>query len=684
MPNFLYFVMGRITPAAYMRRIFIFLWVGLICGHVQGQSPVVDSLTRALGAATSVREQGRLHMLLARELMNIDTVKAQEHLAAGLADATQTADPMGLGMHALYLGYMVCDHGKYEEGISLFSKAEAELDKFILAKSATEKEQQEALSYRIDAELSRGNVLLELYRYDEAIRSFWSLLQELDSTDAAGKSSLQAAAYQSMALAYFHLSQYQQASRYYLQSYSFAVASGDESLQARTDIYIGMCYRLTGQIDSATYYLKRAAPVVNRLPDMNLKLQFFARSAEVFRSGKHYDSAVLYYDRAIQFARNTDNTYMQATFTNARAKTFLEWGKTREARESGLAALALASSINKQREILNIQELLHKVEAAAGNYKEAYKYLSAYNAGMDSLHTTEMDEKMQELDAQYQTRLKEEQISRLEKEKSLQALSIKQKNTLNAVLGGTMGSVALIFVLSYRSYRQRQRFQQRRIQELETERKLQATEAVLKGEEQERARLARDLHDGLSGMLSGVKYTLQDMKGNTIMTEENQQAFERSMDMLDNSIREMRRVAHNMMPEVLVRYGLDAALKDYTSEINRSGIIRVIYQSMGVDGTSPDQSTALAVYRIVQELLNNVIKHAGASEALVQLFAEDGKLVVNVEDNGKGFDTSLSEEKGGMGWRNIRSRVELLNGHVDVQSVPGKGTSVNVELNPGT
>src|SRR5690606_27866188 len=125
----------------------------------------------------------------------------------------------------------------------------------------------------------------------------------------------------------------------------------------------------------------------------------------------------------------------------------------------------------------------------------------------------------------------------------------------------------------------------------------------------------------------------------------------------------------------------DAALRDYVAEINHAGLLKVVYQSMGIDQKEIEHSTGLTIYRIVQELLNNVIKHAQASEALVQLLVENDKLIVNVEDNGQGFDTRLSEEKGGMGWRNIRSRVELLNGMIDIQSSAGSGTSVNIEFN---
>ena len=114
------------------------------------------------------------------------------------------------------------------------------------------------------------------------------------------------------------------------------------------------------------------------------------------------------------------------------------------------------------------------------------------------------------------------------------------------------------------------------------------------------------------------------MKGNLIMTPENQQAFERSMDMLDSSIKEMRRVAHNMMPEALVKFGLDTALKDFCNDINQSGALQVSYQSIGMENADIDQTTAITIYRIVQELINNTMKHAAAKSAIVQVSKTNG------------------------------------------------------------
>ena len=170
------------------------------------------------------------------------------------------------------------------------------------------------------------------------------------------------------------------------------------------------------------------------------------------------------------------------------------------------------------------------------------------------------------------------------------------------------------------------------------------------------------------------------MKGNLLMTPDNVQAFERSMDMLDSSIKEMRRVAHNMMPEALIRFGLDTALNDFCNDINQSGALKVNYQSLGMESLSMNPTTAITLYRIVQELLNNSMKHAQARSAIVQLTHSNGQLSVTVEDDGKGFDTRILKANKGIGWTNIQNRVEFLKGKLDVNSEAGKGTSVLIEL----
>jgi two-component system NarL family sensor kinase len=170
------------------------------------------------------------------------------------------------------------------------------------------------------------------------------------------------------------------------------------------------------------------------------------------------------------------------------------------------------------------------------------------------------------------------------------------------------------------------------------------------------------------------------MRRNLIMTPENQESFERSMDMLDSSIKEMRRVAHNMMPEALVRFGLDTALKDFCNDINKSGALNVNYQSIGMEGIVLEETTSITLYRIVQELLNNTMKHAKASSAIVQVTKSENVISLTVEDDGRGFDINKLKEKSGIGWANIKNRVDFLNAKLDLTSKECEGTSVQIEL----
>jgi two-component system, NarL family, sensor kinase len=129
-----------------------------------------------------------------------------------------------------------------------------------------------------------------------------------------------------------------------------------------------------------------------------------------------------------------------------------------------------------------------------------------------------------------------------------------------------------------------------------------------------------------------------------------------------------------------VKFGLDTALKDFCNDINNSGALQVTYQAIDFDSVEVPQTTAITVYRIVQELLNNTIRHAAATHAIVQLSKSSNIISLTVEDDGKGFDTSILKSSKGIGWGNIKHRIDFLKGKLDVNSQLGKGTSVLVEL----
>lgn len=327
------------------------------------------------------------------------------------------------------------------------------------------------------------------------------------------------------------------------------------------------------------------------------------------------------------------------------------------------------------------------IALAQGHPDSSFRYNDLKDSIDDLLLSDKVLKSTQELETKFSLHEKQVEIDDLQKQRRIQELVLRQQQLTNAILGGIVLVIVLVALLYRHNYRQKKKLletdallKQQRIAELEKEQQLLAAEAVLRGQVEERSRLAKDLHDGLGSILSGVKYSFSNMKENMIITPEAAEAFERGMGMLDKSIHELRRVAHNMMPEALMKFGLDTALRDFCQSIDQSGAVKLTYSSYNINETSIPGTRAAAIYRIVQELVNNILKHAAATTALVQLIRKDDALSIAVEDNGRGFDVAVLQENQGIGYLNLRHRVAWLNGTIDIQTEPGKGTSVNIEI----
>jgi signal transduction histidine kinase len=163
-----------------------------------------------------------------------------------------------------------------------------------------------------------------------------------------------------------------------------------------------------------------------------------------------------------------------------------------------------------------------------------------------------------------------------------------------------------------------------------------------------------------------------------IVTPDSHEAFERTIEMLSNSLREIRQVALQMIPESLVINGLDASLRDLCAQVKRPDDVQIVYESIGMEDLVLEPVRAAAIYHVIQELVNNSIQHAAAHKITVLLTNRNGKVWINVEDNGIGFDTAVLHGAGaqGMGWSNILSRMEDMKGRIETQSAPGRGTTI--------
>jgi two-component system, NarL family, sensor kinase len=307
-----------------------------------------------------------------------------------------------------------------------------------------------------------------------------------------------------------------------------------------------------------------------------------------------------------------------------------------------------------------------------GNTISALAFYKKYMITKDSFINKENYAVAADIQNKYKREKKEKEIFQLN-------TTNKEKSILNKIFIGSTIGLSFLGFLGYRNFRAKRKLQQQKITELEKDKQLSAIDAMLQGQEEERSRIAKDLHDGLGGMLSGTKLSFINMKDNLVLTPENAVQFDKSLSMLDNTIADLRKVAHNLMPEALVKFGLDEAVKDFCSSIQSSSNLKVVYQQVG-EKRKLTNTAEVFTYRIIQELVNNAVKHAGAKQIIVQLNINTHKLSITVEDDGKGFDINSIANSKGAGMDNIKYRVQYFNGTLDIVTAPGKGTSVNIEL----
>ncbi len=562
-----------------------------------------------------------------------------------------------------------------------------------------------------------GRLHVIIGKYDSAIAILQSMLSQ---TNPQTGYKLKGGALANLGNIYLHQSMYGEAQNYYLKAINLFEKNNDEQRLVKVYGNISGVFCDLKQLDNAILYAQKMLAIATKNNDKENKVTALNNLSNAYDRLNDYEKVDSLLNKALPVAIELDNPFYLFNIYFNLGTNYIELKNYDEAIVQIEKAVTLGRTLSNKEELglplsqlgrvysiknnfvkavpflkeaeqiltgskrrYDLRELylvIAETEKKMGNDDEAYDYLFKYAELKDTIYNEATSAKIAELEINYQTAKKEKDILQLQQQAKNKADSIQKTKTIAYILLGSLLTLLLISFLSYRTYKQKQQLQQQQIKQLENEKLLLATESILKGQEDERSRLAQDLHDGLGGMLSGVKLTLSAMKGNIILPEESGRLFTKAFEQLDSSIGEMRRVAHNMMPEALVNLGLQQALMDYCDGINAANGLNINCEFHGLENRLKN-TTEIIVYRIVQELLNNIIKHAYAGNVLVQVIKNEKELNITVEDNGIGFNKEESFIKKGAGLKNIQSRVDYLKGELDIKSIPGKGTSVHINCN---
>ncbi len=342
-----------------------------------------------------------------------------------------------------------------------------------------------------------------------------------------------------------------------------------------------------------------------------------------------------------------------------------------------LPALRDAAVGHRQINSLKGYKTLAAVYEATGRYKEALAATDSTITLEDSLESARKVNAINLMEFKFRSSEKDRIIAQNQLLIARQQGDLSRKNMWLLAIAGGIFLFILLGMGWYRTIQHERKLQAEQFKLIGQERKIEILNALVTGEDNERSRIARELHDGIGGMLSAAMMRFSTMR----VDKENEaqlSAYSDTMKILSEMGEEIRKTAHNLMPEVLVKQDLAEAVRAYSSNVEKGNDLKIDFQAFGNFEQLPEKFK-LNLYRIVQELLKNIVLHSSAHQVLVQLVKNEDTLTLIVEDDGKGFDTT--KVRNGLGLHNIETRIGSMEGYFSLTSDPGKGTTVFIEFN---
>ncbi|MBK6342470.1 MAG: sensor histidine kinase [Flavobacteriales bacterium] len=373
------------------------------------------------------------------------------------------------------------------------------------------------------------------------------------------------------------------------------------------------------------------------------------------------------------------------------AKALIQLDRPAAAANAASDALRIGTNLVQMPIRAEAAELLHKAYRVMGDWRRALEMHELRLQLDDSLSGAKTKRALISRDLQYKYD-KEAFADSLERVRQAEDLRCsydgqlqveKERRTRAIMVGGTVAlALGIIAFLLVHRLRQAKRLREQeailhdqQVDQLLAQQELKSINAMLEGQEKERDRMGKDLHDRLGGMLGGIKANMSALEDRVEQVRDDHQ-YKKVNHLLDQAVSELRQISHDMAAATLSRFGLEKALKDLRDTLHITGRMQVELKAFGLDQRL-ERSVEIALYRIVQELVSNVLKHAKASELIIGVTRTPGRLSVVVSDNGAGFDATQRTD--GMGLGNVRSRAAAIGATVQVDSTPGKGTTVSVE-----
>jgi two-component system NarL family sensor kinase len=446
---------------------------------------------------------------------------------------------------------------------------------------------------------------------------------------------------------------------------------------------IGTEYALLKINDSAIFYYNKLVEL-NSLDDEVLGLQAssFSNLAGIYQKDttilNHYEKAVEFAEKAIAIHKKRNNKLSQASAINNLANVYLLQGDFEKSKKKYFEGIKLIKRDTSSLSIAIKADLYYNLAWAMRNLKE-------YEAYDELITSVDLENKLLDIETK-------EMLERVTGEYNVDVVRKagefeKQKaQNLTWIIGISSFSIILLLAFLLNQYKLRQKtlslqlskqelLQQQKLEKIRTEAQIRILNATLDGKETERKQIAETLHDSVSALLSSANLHLQACK--KLFKGPIPLEVDKSQDIIHEASQKIRDLSHTLVSSILLKFGLAYAIKDMAEKYSNSQL-EILYETQNIQRY--DQDFEIKLHNIIQELINNTLKHSEATTASILLVEKDEKLLLSIKDNGKGFDKLQVPKKDGLGINQIDARIHMMKGKFDIKSENNKGTLVTIEL----
>lgn len=625
------------------------------------QNPVADSLERAI--KTGAAKDTNLVNALNRLSINFwykDTEKAYQYTREALDEARRINFRRGLAVSNNLMGVVFDIKSEYDSALFYYNQSVKFSKETGYIKILASAYNNIGMVHK-----NRGHFSLAIKAYFDALRIFENQKDEKGIGNA----------YNNLGLVYYDMKQYQTALDFHEKSLKIREKIQDKYGIGASLTNLGLIYSDLNNIEKSLDYYLRSLRIKEELGDKYGLGILLNNLALIYMDKKEYLKAHDMYRRSAIYHREVEDynglifTYINTGMAYLRTKDY-------QASEAMIdSAREIATEIKSVSRLAKVYEAYAALFGISGNYFKAYKSYLVLDSLKDSLYSENMSRSTAEMRALYETEKSEGEIVLLQKENRIKNLEIKQQKIRNRIQLMIAAILLLLVVSGATVWYIRSKYRLKI--ESEHEKLLiqkEAYSSVVNAEEGERKRIAMELHDGLGQLLSAARLNVSVLE--YVAGEKDMEVVLNAESLIDQAITDLRNISHNLMPSALIRLGLVSALHDMAAKIN-TGKKKVVVQT-NITEDRLQEDFEIAVYRIIQEAVNNILKHAAASTIIINLMSEGDNLKLDISDDGKGMPENAAKNSSGIGWEDIRSRVSLFNGKMNLYSAVGEGTHINI------